>query len=482
MDVRGFSAAPTIPGVTEDEPVVDDTEMDSEHVADIERNPVAAAVTVHKVTTESGSGRSSAGTSIGTAGSLMGSDCAEPMDASDIALPNAYEEKRLFFRVYSNETLRPCYTAHNLVESLIGGVSVNLPAPLVSLHGLFDTQRESDYLFYVTELLALDYIQERPEPVVIDLLTSLQFFVIFIQQAYLSRKFNMQYSVEHLISMLKDEESLRRIELIKIMQDATTFPKNGMLLFIIATHFYVLLIQEILSLRDLPDCQESKCFISEVTNLLKSCAEFVLRYFNKHWKARLEGISYVSISKNALAKEKKQEMSKQFELTALIKDRYRLSKDPISLCQTECSEELMETETHKLLMFANSLRDDYIIKRYADLQNNMYFPVESAAVWMKLMVKLANFSATEQKSCLMVLHRQNLKDGKSNGKAAFTLQPQAEPVAFHFENYSNPEVSFEVESSADGLQELICDRNKTSYMCARCLADREDEGKVTLIE
>jgi len=82
MEVRGFSVAPTIPGVTEDEPVVYDTEMDSEHVADIE----TAEATVHKATTESRSGCSSATTSgntfttIGTAGSLMSLESAESMN------------------------------------------------------------------------------------------------------------------------------------------------------------------------------------------------------------------------------------------------------------------------------------------------------------------------------------------------------------------------------------------------------------------
>ncbi|KAF6034064.1 hypothetical protein EB796_007634 [Bugula neritina] len=363
------------------------------------REPIAkmdvrgfSAATVHKVTTKRGSGHSSAGTSIGTAGSLMGLDCEEPMDASDITLPNAYEEKRLFFRVYSNETLRPSYTAHNLVESLIGGVNVNLPAPLMKKHKKNRTNRNH------------------------------------ARCHCFSKKWHASFHYCH--------------SLLCAAHTRDSFTQG---------------------FARLPGIEEFH------------------KYFNKHWKARLEGISYVSISKNIWLRKETGSVS-TISAIALIKDRYRLSKDPISLCQTECNEELMEAETHKLLMFANSLRDDYIIKRYADLQNNMYFPVESAAVWMKLMVKLANSSATEQKSCLVDLHRQSLKDGKSNGKAAFTLQPQAEPVAFHFEKYSNPEVSFEVESSADGLQELICDLDKTSYMCARCLADREDEGKVTLIE
>ncbi|KAF6025902.1 hypothetical protein EB796_015785 [Bugula neritina] len=270
------------------------------------------------------------------------------------------------------------------------------------------------------------------------------------------------------------------------MQKYNAFPKNDVLLFIIATHFYVLLIKEILPFEDRLDGSEPKSFINEVTKFLKSCAEFVLRSFNAHWRATLEGISYVSISKNVLVAKRKepemeQERSQQLKLSALVMDRSLLHENLVCFCTARCDVESVETETHKLLMFANSLRDDYIIEKNLKLQESMYFPIESAAVWMKVAVTLSNPSS-EQKSCLVVLHRQNLKAGDSNGKAAFTLQPQADPVAFHFEKYSNPEVSFEVESSADGLQELICDLDKTSYMCARCLADREDEGKVTLME
>jgi len=330
--------------------------------------------------------------------------------------------------------------------------------------------------------LILDYIQEKPELVVVNLLASLKHFVNFVKDTYLKQRPMRQYSIDYFIHLLQKEETKLKLELLKIIQH-NSFPNKGMFLFIIAAHFYVLLIQEILSLKDLPDCQESKSFISEVTHLLKSCAEFVLRSFNAHWKARLEGISYVSISKKILVEEKKkQEIFQQFELSGIIIDSYRLSKDPISLCQIECSEELMETETHKLLMFANSLRDDYIIKRYADLQNNMYFPVESAAVWMKAAVKLANLSTTERKVCLTVLHRHDLNALEPDGEAVFTLQPQIVPVAFHSEEYFSPEVLFEIDSSMDGLQGYLKTLSETSYLCARCLASREHGEKVTLVE
>jgi len=375
-------------------------------------------------------------------------------------MPNAYKYKRLLFYVYQDETYGPSHTAHDLVKSLIA--AVNSSAALSTFDKIFIKMQESDsYLFYVRELLDWTHDNES-------LFASLESFVDFIRGPYL----NMAVLTPILyFDTWQTKEVIFRLRLTGVMQKYNAFPKNDVLLFIIATHFYVLLIKEILPFEDRLDGSEPKSFINEVTKFLKSCAEFVLRSFNAHWRATLEGISYVSISKNVLvAKRKEPEMEQE-----------RSHENLVCFCTARCDVESVETETHKLLMFANSLRDDYIIEKNLKLQESMYFPIESAAVWMKVAVTLSNPSS-EQMSCLVVLHRQNLKAGDSNGKAAFTLQPQADPVAFHFEKYSNPEVSFEVESSADGLQELICDLDKTSYMCARCLADREDEGKVTLME
>jgi len=164
-------------------------------------------------------------------------------------------------------------------------------------------------------------------------------------------------------------------------------------------------------------------------------------------------------------------------------DSYLLTKDPISLCQTECSNESIETKIHQLLAFSNSLRDDYIIEKNIELQKSMYFPVESAAAWMKAAVKLSNLQTTEQKVCLTVLHRHHLEPLEPNGKAVFTLKPQVDPVVFHFEKYSNLEVSFGIKRSCiDGLRGYIKPLPKASYLWTCCHVNREDGEKTTLME
>jgi len=470
--------APTT-SVSIDEPAA---EMDSKSKSEIKIIPLSA-VADHKASSESHPDCSSASTSIDAGGSLVTAEGSKLVDpANDDNLPCAYKYKRFFYHLYQRDSYVLDCSAYDLVQNLIAAVNENTPTTLTTFHDVFKDQSKLGYLYYVKETLINDYFPDKPEGVLIELFNNLKDFMYFVKETYLELRAILKFSVEHFMDMLKKEEVSRRTELIKIIQN-TSFPKKGMLLFNVAAHFYLLLVQEIVSLKDLPDCEESKSFIKEVTDLLKSCAEFVLRYFNTHWKARLEGISYVSIEKTSLAEKKKSLEKKQerFKLSATIMDSYLLTKESASLCETECDNESMEAETNDLLTLANSLRDDYIIERNYELHKSLYLPALSAATWMKAALKLANPS-TERKACLLVLHRHALKTLVQNCGAAFTLKSQTDPVAFYFETFSNPEVSVEVESSLDSLQGCLNNLPKTSYFCACCHANREHREKTTLME
>ncbi|KAF6040925.1 hypothetical protein EB796_000766 [Bugula neritina] len=305
----------------------------------------------------------------GAAGSIVSSESSSLSDLSDPNPAVDFKAKKLFFQVYSSEAPDGSETAHSVIRSLISAASGSSSTTLSIFEAIFKSTRGSDYLFYVTEILAKDCIPDKPEAVLVDLLTNLNNFVHFVKEEYLEKVKTHEYSVEHFTTLLKMQEERRRVELKGIVQ-SNSFPKKGMLLFNIATHFYLLLVQEIVSLKDLPDCEESRSFIKEVTDLLKSCAEFVLRSFNTHWKARLEGISYVSIRKKSLVDKgkslkRKHADSQKYELSAIIMDNYCLTGERVKLHQTECDYESVEAESSDLLTLANSLRDDYIIaKKY----------------------------------------------------------------------------------------------------------------------
>jgi len=288
-----FGLASTVPGIfIEDEPVlINQPGMDFQGIADMETSSISAAVAASLSGCCNKTSSEESFKSISTVSSLISPESSELMDVN---LPTAYKDKRLFFHVYSNETYGACHTAHDLVKSLIAAINESLPTGLFSFHDIFKIRHESDYLFYLTEFLVGNYIPEKPEMVVVGLLENLKYFVNFVKETYLEQRLRHHHSVEYFINMLKKEELSRRHELIEIMENKN-FPTKGMVLFNISTHFYLLLIQEILSLKDLTTCEESMSFIKEVTNLLKSCAEFCLRFFNIHWKARLEDISYVSL-------------------------------------------------------------------------------------------------------------------------------------------------------------------------------------------
>ncbi|KAF6019247.1 hypothetical protein EB796_022450 [Bugula neritina] len=161
-------------------------------------------------------------------------------------------------------------------------------------------------------------------------------------------------------------------------------------------------------------------------------------------------------------------------------DSYRLTQDPIILGRAVCDKESIEAETKKLLVLANSMRDLCIETKYVQLERKMYFPVKSAATWMRASLKLANLSTTEQKVCLTVLHRYSLTAQEEDKEAVYTSQPQTDPVAFHFENYLSSQVSLEVES-LDGLQQYLNTLPSASHLNAHCLTYRNGE-KTTLVE
>lgn len=422
-------------------------------------------------------------TSIGTVSSLKSLENSELLNLSDASFPTAYKDQKFLFHVHSDDRAYDLsQTPHGVVKNLLVAINTNSSSTLSAFDNIFRTQPLSDPLFYVKDHLIGFYVPEKPEAVVVDLLASLESSVLFMKQYYFKKRKLHGNPIEGLVSMLKRHEEKRRLELIEMMQDEF-FPKNGVLLFIIATHFYLLLIQELLSLKDLK--KELENFLPEVIKVLKLCAEFILGFFSTQWTARVEGISHVSLKKVSLGEKKKtcngnRDNSEHFELLALVMDSYRLTQDPIILCRAVCDKESIEAETKKLLVLANSMRDLCIETKYVQLERKMYFPVKSAATWMRASLNLANLSTTEQKVCLTVLHRYSLTAQEEDKEAVYTSQPQTDPVAFHFENYLSSQVSLEVES-LDGLQQYLNTLPPASHLNAHCLTYRDGE-KTTLVE
>ncbi|KAF6025904.1 hypothetical protein EB796_015787 [Bugula neritina] len=248
--------------------------------------------------------------------------------------------------------------------------------------------------------------------------------------------------------LIKKEEAMA--DLLISLKNSQSFPKSGLVVFIVLTDFYLLLLQELM----LIDSSKESQWLPQIKLTSKMCVRHLLTLYTTLWKVRLEGISNVhnyTCGNN---------QNSDFQCVATVLDIYNRRSSSIILSTILC--QLADDDAiHKTFqLYVSILHEKYIADVFTYFDKTLQFPVGSCQTWMKICLP----SSSRMASCRVL----NSKYSQLSDLVPVFTVIELEPV----------------ESSESVVLPYLENLEEDEYAYARCevKVDKEGSNSVTLFE
>ncbi|KAF6025911.1 hypothetical protein EB796_015784 [Bugula neritina] len=374
---------------------------------------------------------------------------------------------------YITEPTQALHRAGELVQALNSAVESCPPKGLDAFHDIFRQEPATDHLEDIKAVLLNTYKLPKLTQPLLDVYRGLENFVLFVKQIYLPCK-NIFQSTKTLYSLLiKKEEAMA--DLLISLKNSQSFPKSGLVVFIVLTDFYLLLLQELM----LIDSSKESQWLPQIKLTSKMCVRHLLTLYTTLWKVRLEGISNVhnyTCGNN---------QNSDFQCVATVLDIYNRRSSSIILSTILC--QLADDDAiHKTFqLYVSILHEKYIADVFTYFDKTLQFPIGSCQTWMKICLP----SSSRMASCRVLNSMRHLAALPASERPL----KQYDPTKLRSGKYSQLSdlvpvftvIELEpVESSESVVLPYLENLEEDEYAYARCevKVDKEGSNSVTLFE